>query len=84
VGCRLGFRCVVLEEDRWIVAVCADSHFDGRIGIYALDWVPLELLGPRFPLPVHPPMQEIGGSKNAACEDSNRNSWSLLLCHLHH
>jgi hypothetical protein len=29
-------------------------------------------------------VQEIGSSKNAACEESYRNSGSLLLCHLRH
>jgi len=38
----LGSRCVVLEEDRWIVALCPDCHFALRHGIPALGGPPLE------------------------------------------
>jgi hypothetical protein len=40
----LGFRCVVLEEDRRIVAVCADRHFADWASVQALDWLPVKAL----------------------------------------
>ena len=39
---ELAFRRVVLPADRWIVGVCADCHFVGRIVMHALDRVPLD------------------------------------------
>lgn len=36
------FRCVVVEADSRIVAVCADRNFTRGIGLQVLVWFPLE------------------------------------------
>lgn len=41
VGLR--FRCVLLEADRWIIALCPDCHFPRRAGIRVLGCFPLGL-----------------------------------------
>ena len=49
---RLGFKGVLLEADRWIMALCPDCHFPRRAGIRVLGCFPLGLHPLSYPVTI--------------------------------